>query len=93
MTNYDLNFFYLVSYGADKFSCFLDVSFIQFSETVKHHDKLDEFYLGFVIHGTESQGSCQITIQASPVSYLIVDYMIPFDGVIAQIVKKHFLAE
>ena len=62
MTNYDLNFFYLVSYGADKFSCFLDVSFIQFSETVKHHDKLDEFYLGFVIHGTESQGSCQITI-------------------------------
>ena len=39
---------------------FLGVSYVQISETVKHHDKLDEFRLGFVKHCTESQGSCQI---------------------------------
>ena len=54
--------------GQGWFISFLGVSYGQFSETVKHHDKLDEFKLGFVKHGTESQGSCHITFQAPPVS-------------------------
>ena len=55
----------------------------QFSETVQHNDKFDEFQLGFVKHGTESQGRCQIAFQASPVSSLIVNLVIPFNGRIA----------
>ena len=65
------------------FISFLGVSYVQFGETVKHNDKLDEFKLGFVKHGTESQGSCQITFQAYPVSSLIVDLVGPFNGMIA----------
>ena len=65
------------------FITFLGVSYVQFGETVQHHDKLDEFQLGFVKRGAESQGSCQIEFQASPVSSLIVDLMIPFNGMIA----------
>ena len=34
------------------FISFLGVSYVQFSETVKHHNKFDEFYLGFAKHGT-----------------------------------------
>ena len=33
-----------------------------------HHNKVNEFQLAFVEDGTETQGSCQIAPQASPVS-------------------------
>ena len=72
------------------FISFLGVSFLLFSETVQHHDKLDEFQLGFVKHGTESQGSCQIAFQAYPVSSLIVELVIPFNGMIAYMTKTIF---
>ena len=72
------------------FISFLGVSFVQFSETVQHHDKLDEFQLGFVKHGTESQGSCQIAFQAYPVSSFIVELVIPFNGMIAYMTKTIF---
>ena len=41
------------------FISFLGVSYVQFSETVKHYGKLDELKLGFVKHVTESEGNCQ----------------------------------
>ena len=62
---------------------FLGVSYCQFSETVQHHDKLDNFQLGFVKISTESLGCRQIAFQASPVSSLIVDLVIPVNGMIA----------
>ena len=49
------------------------VFYVHFSEAVQYHDKLEEFQLGLVKHGTEYQGSCRIAFQASPVSFLIVD--------------------
>ena len=65
------------------FISFLGVSYVQFGETVQHHDKLEEFQLGFVKHGADFQGSCQIEFQASPVYSLIVDRVTPFNGMTA----------
>ena len=61
---------------------FQGVSYVQFSETVQHHDKLDEFQLGFVKHGTECQVSCRIEFQVSSVSSLVVDLVVPKSGII-----------
>ena len=61
---------------------FLRVSYVQFIQTVQHHYKLNDLQFGFIKHDTESQGSCQIAFQASPVYYLIVDLVIPFNGMI-----------
>ena len=72
------------SWEAGLFTSFWGVSFIQYIETVHHlHDKLIEFHLGFVKHGSEYQGSCQIAFQTSPVSSPIVDLVIPYNGMIA----------
>ena len=38
----------------------MGVAYVQCSVTVQHHDKLDEFQLGFAKHDTKSQLSCQI---------------------------------
>ena len=52
---------------AGMFFSFLGVFNVQFSATVQHHDKHYEFQLGFVKHGTESQGSCQSAFQATSI--------------------------
>ena len=66
------------------FISFWGVSYVQFSETVQHYDRIDKFQLGFVKHGTEYQRSCQIAFQASTVSSLIVDLVIPYNGMTAK---------
>ena len=62
MTNSDLETILLVFVWQRCFISFLGVSYIQFSETVQHHDKLYEFQLGFVKHGAESERNycCQM---------------------------------
>ena len=58
------------------FISFLGVSYLQFSETVQDHDNLDESQLSFVKRDTESQLSCPIEFQASPVTSLFVDHFL-----------------
>ena len=43
-----------------------------------------------VKQGADFQGSCQIEFQASPASSLIVDHVIPFNGMIAYMTKTIF---
>ena len=61
----------------------MGVAYVQCSETVQHHDKLDEFQVGFAKPDTKSQLSFQIVFRAYPVSFLIFDLVIPFNGMIA----------
>ena len=72
------------------FCLFLGVFSVPFSKTVHHHDKVDEFQLALIEDGTRSQGSCQIALQASPVFFLLLDLVIPFNGVIALMARTSF---
>ena len=63
----------------------LGVCSVHFLETVDHDDTL-----AFVEHGTKSLGGCQIALQASPLSSIILDIVIPFIGKISLMAKTSF---
>ena len=68
--------------------CFIaypGVCYVPFNEIVHHQDKL-----AFLDHGFKSLGSCHFALQASPVSFIILDLLIPFQSKIALMAKTSF---